>query len=98
MAGGFKYHAREDRWELVQTARRLLQSNVAPGTDAGIATYYPLRRTTGRTHPEARLWVYGRAGRACRRCGAPIHRRKQGPDARSTYWCPQCQAPVSVES
>ncbi|HEX2310493.1 MAG TPA: zinc finger domain-containing protein [Vicinamibacterales bacterium] len=58
----------------------------------------PLRRTTGRAHPEARLWVYGRAGRACRRCGAPIHRRKQGPDARSTYWCPQCQAPVSVES
>ena len=33
---------------LVQTARRLLQANVAPGTDAGIATYHPLRRTTGR--------------------------------------------------
>jgi endonuclease VIII len=81
-----------DLRRLVETARRLLQSNVSPGTDAGIATCYPLRRTTGRAHPEARLWVYGRAGRACRRCGAPIHRRKQGPDARSTYWCPQCQA------
>jgi endonuclease-8 len=82
-----------DLRRLVETARRLLQANVAPGTDAGIATYHPLRRTTGRAHPEARLWVYGRAGLACRRCGGPIQRRKQGPDARSTYWCPRCQLP-----
>jgi endonuclease VIII len=80
-----------DLQRLVDTARRLLQANVAPGTDAGIATYHPLRRTTGRAHPEARLWVYGRAGRRCRRCGTPIRRTKEGPDARSTYWCPRCQ-------
>jgi endonuclease VIII len=80
-----------DLRRLVETARRLLRANVAPGTDAGIATYHPPRRTTGRADSGARLWVYGRGGRACRRCGAPIQRRKQGPDARSTYWCPQCQ-------
>jgi len=35
--------------------------------------------------------VYGRGGRACRRCGATIARRKDGNDARVTYWCPRCQ-------
>jgi endonuclease-8 len=42
-----------------------------------------------------RPWVYGRAGRPCRRCGSPIFRRKQGQDLRSTYWCERCQRPVS---
>jgi len=41
------------------------------------------------------LAVYGRAGEACRRCGTPIRRRRQGTPARSTYWCPTCQPPVS---
>jgi endonuclease VIII len=76
---------------LVQTARSLLQANVAPGTGAGIATYHPLRRTTGRAGAAERLWVYGRAPLPCRRCRTPIERRKQGLDARSTYWCPRCQ-------
>ncbi len=76
---------------LVQAARRLLQANVAAGTDAGIATYHPLSRITGGAGPQERLWVYGRARRPCRRCRTRIERQKQGPDARSTYWCPQCQ-------
>ena len=41
--------------------------------------------------PSARLWVYGRAGKPCRRCGTPISRRKHGANARSTYWCERCQ-------
>ncbi|MFF9351808.1 DNA-formamidopyrimidine glycosylase family protein [Streptomyces sp. NPDC014734] len=36
-----------------------------------------------------RLWVYGRAGRPCLRCGTPIRAADQ--DARPTYWCPRCQ-------
>jgi endonuclease-8 len=76
---------------LVRTARRLLLANVAPGTDAGIATYHPLRRRPGPADGEEHLWVYGRARRPCRRCRTPVERRKQGLDARSTYWCPQCQ-------
>jgi endonuclease-8 len=83
--------SKDDLRGLVQTARRLLLANVAPGTDGGIATYYPLRRTTERVGAEERLWVYGRARRPCRRCGTPVERRKQGLDARSTYWCPRCQ-------
>jgi endonuclease-8 len=35
--------------------------------------------------------VYARAGRPCRRCGTPIRARRQGEQARTTYWCPTCQ-------
>ena len=35
--------------------------------------------------------VYGRERQPCRRCGTPILRRRQGEQARSTYWCPTCQ-------
>ena len=49
------------------------------------------RRTTHAVRPQASLWVYGRTGEPCRRCGEPIRRRIQGPDARVTFWCPQCQ-------
>jgi endonuclease-8 len=36
-------------------------------------------------------WVYGRAGEPCRRCGTRILSKKQGTNARTTYWCPRCQ-------
>ncbi len=36
-----------------------------------------------------RLYVYERAGEACRRCGTRIKQFVQGQ--RSTYWCPNCQ-------
>jgi endonuclease-8 len=35
--------------------------------------------------------VYGKARRPCPRCGTPIRSRRQGEQARSTYWCPRCQ-------
>jgi endonuclease-8 len=49
------------------------------------------RRTTRSLDPGAKLWVYSRGGKPCRRCGAAIESRKTGPDARVTYWCPACQ-------
>jgi endonuclease-8 len=49
------------------------------------------RRTTRSLDPGARLWVYSRSGKPCRRCGTIISSRKTGLDARPTYWCPQCQ-------
>jgi endonuclease-8 len=55
-------------------------------TDAGF------RRTTGRSHPNARLWVYGRTSKPCRNCGTLIACRKQGFKARLTFWCPHCQS------
>jgi endonuclease VIII len=50
------------------------------------------RRTTRSLDPNKKLWVYGRGGKPCRRCGTPIQTRKTGLDARLTYWCPTCQA------
>ena len=38
------------------------------------------------------LWVYGRRGRPCRRCGTPIESFMQGEGAgRVVYACPRCQ-------
>jgi endonuclease-8 len=81
---------REQLTGIVRTGVRLLRANAHNGP-GDIVTYSGLRRTTGRADPSARLWVYGRAGQPCRRCGTPISRIKQGPYARSTYWCERCQ-------
>jgi endonuclease-8 len=75
---------------IIETGRRLLRANVADGI-APMTTYTGYRRTTRRDDPSERLWVYGRARLPCRRCGTPIAIRKQGVDARLTYWCPTCQ-------
>jgi endonuclease-8 len=76
---------------LLDASHRLMQANVREHAPGGIVTYTGPRRTTRANDPAARLWVYRREGRECRRCGAAILKRKQGSDARSTYWCPQCQ-------
>mgnify|MGYP000240417734 CR=1 FL=1 len=47
------------------------------------------RTTTGDTRRGRELWVYGRAGQPCRRCGTAIMTNNSGP--RVTYWCPSCQ-------
>jgi endonuclease-8 len=72
---------------LVATARRLLDANA--DRRAG-----PERVTTDRARAAAGgpLWVYDRAGRPCRRCGALLERRRQGTELpRLTFWCPRCQ-------
>ncbi|MFJ3954797.1 Fpg/Nei family DNA glycosylase [Streptomyces libani] len=53
----------------------------------------PARITTPSARPDRRLWVYGRAGRPCLRCGTEIRTADQDPTAeeRVTYWCPACQ-------
>ncbi len=76
---------------LVAIAVKFMRANVIDGTTAAIVTYTGFRRTTNRADPSARLWVYGRGGKPCRRCGTPISRAKQGPHARSTYFCATCQ-------
>ena len=73
--------------EIVRAARRMLTSSVHAAPVVG-----GVRRTTRRLDPAAGLWVYGRGGAPCRVCGTSIERGAQGEDARSTYWCPRCQA------
>ena len=75
---------------LVEAGRHLLQANVVVSA-SGLRPDGGSRRTTGRDSPSERLWVYGRARMPCRKCGATIEVRKQGLDARLTYWCPNCQ-------
>ena len=70
------------------TARRVLRANTGGGA----------RNTTGSRNRGAALWVYGRAGRPCRRCGTIIRTGRQGELARTTYWCPRCQAPPTPRS
>ncbi|HEV8393900.1 MAG TPA: DNA-formamidopyrimidine glycosylase family protein [Vicinamibacterales bacterium] len=79
---------------VVAIAGRQMRANAG---DAG-ATAIGGRRTTNRLDPSARLWVYGRSGLSCRRCGTPIQRARQGPDVRSTYWCERCQPREYVEA
>ena len=38
--------------------------------------------------------VYRRARHPCPRCGTIVQMRRQGEQARSTYWCPKCQPKV----
>jgi endonuclease-8 len=77
---------------IVAVARKQLASNVLEDSPDTIVTYHGIgRRTTNKINPSANLWVYGRTGQPCRECGEFIRSRKQGPDARFTYWCPRCQ-------
>lgn len=66
---------------LVAEAHRLLRLNENRGA----------RRTRFALDESGRLWVYGRSGEPCRVCAMPIRMRRQGVDARSTYFCSRCQ-------
>lgn len=71
---------------LYATARALLRRNRRPGPR--VTTPDALRRRDPRA---PRLFVYGRTRRPCLRCRTPIRARRQGAQARVTYWCPRCQ-------
>jgi endonuclease VIII len=76
---------------MMDIARGLLKDNVIDGSSARIQTYRSLRMTSPATGHDESLWVYGRAGKPCRKCATPIEIKKMGVEARSTYWCPRCQ-------
>lgn len=63
--------------DVYETAHRLLRANL-----------HTSRRVTYR----GGTGVYGRKDQPCLRCGTVIRMRRQGPMARSTYWCPSCQS------
>ena len=73
----------EDLPALVDLGHRLLDANKAR----------PGHITTGDTRRGKEHWVYGRAGKACRRCGARIKKGEQGPagEERMRFWCASCQ-------
>jgi endonuclease-8 len=64
---------------LAELMRSLMEAN----RDGG-------RRVTTGDHRRGReLWVYGRGGRPCRRCGTPVQRIEVAE--RVSYVCPSCQ-------
>jgi endonuclease-8 len=73
----------EDTGGLVELTKSLMVRNREGGR----------RVTTDDPRPGNELWVYGRRGRPCRRCGTPIRSFMQGPagDERVVYACPRCQ-------
>lgn len=81
---------------LTSTAVKFLGENVSESSGDHIVTYTGMRRTTGRANREERLWVYRRRGEPCRRCSTRIESRKQGEEARTTFWCPDCQPDIRV--
>jgi endonuclease-8 len=72
-----------DLTAMVTLAKRLLEANKERLGQV----------TTGVRRPGEETWVYGRAGRPCRRCGTPVNMAGQGdaPADRVTFWCPHCQ-------
>jgi len=62
---------------ILATAHRLLAANRDSAR----------RRTTEGVRED--LWVYGRSGRSCLRCGGRVSSADQ--EDRVTYWCPDCQ-------
>lgn len=70
---------------LYARARELLRANLGGGRRSTVRPARP------GSPPVPRLFVYGRAGRPCLRCGARVESALAGEDARPTYWCPACQ-------
>jgi endonuclease VIII len=72
-----------DLGALVDLGHRLLDANKER----------PRHTTTGDTRPGWDNWVYGRAGRPCRRCGTTVKRGEGGAPGqeRIRFWCPNCQ-------
>lgn len=67
---------------LYMRARSLLRSNLRGGAR--------VTRTAGDGAGD--LWVYGRSGRRCLKCGVALESAALGRDQRITTWCPRCQA------
>jgi endonuclease-8 len=72
----------KDPGRLVALAKNMLEANKERGA----------RTTTGDLRGR-RTWVYGYAGKPCRRCGTTIESAEMGPagQERIAFWCPSCQ-------
>jgi endonuclease-8 len=69
---------------LVKRARALLQAN--------LGGHGSRPRITRNALAGPKVWVYGRRGRTCFRCGSAVEMIRQGaPPGRSTYHCRGCQ-------
>lgn len=72
-----------DPLRMVRLARSMLDQN----------RHHPQICTTGDKRRGRSLWVYGRSGEPCLRCGTPVEHDQLGEPGREriAYWCPACQ-------
>jgi endonuclease VIII len=72
-----------DPLRMVRLAQSLLHQN----------RHLPQIATTGDKRRGRSLWVYGKPGERCLRCGTPIAHAELGEPGRerAAYWCPSCQ-------
>ena len=75
------------RHALLTTASELLRANLDG----------PARTTVAGRAPGS-LWVHGRGGEPCRRCGRAIEVDRLGEHARYVYHCPTCQPASAARS
>lgn len=81
-------------------AEALWEARVSPWRELGSVRELELRATLDAAHRLMRAAVegtrplrrcYRRAGRPCPRCSTLVRSFPQGDDARTAYWCPNCQ-------
>jgi endonuclease VIII len=84
--------AEATRAALLRTASDLLRANVAHGGPQRITTRRPAEVRRAPRGSDA-VFVYGKGGRPCPRCGTAISTASLGDQARVTYWCARCQGP-----
>jgi endonuclease-8 len=68
---------------VVERARDLMRFNVERGIR--------ITDSDGPPHKGTRMWIQGRRGLPCRRCGTRVVGDRQGEMNRHTVWCPRCQ-------
>ena len=100
IAGLGNIYASESLWRAKIDPRALASSlDLATTRRLLSAIRAVIRRATGGRYTQlagARLDVYDREGKPCRRCRTPIERIVQA--GRSTYYCPRCQAAQGLVS
>jgi formamidopyrimidine-DNA glycosylase len=72
---------------VLQAAAEVMRDALTQGGTSFDSLYVNVNGQSG--YFDRSLNVYGREGKACRRCGAVIHREKFMN--RSSYYCPRCQ-------
>ncbi len=77
---------------IIDHARDVMLASLEEGGTSFDATYVNVNGSGG--YFERSLSAYGRAGRPCHRCGAPI--RREPFMNRSSFSCPRCQPPPRV--
>lgn len=92
----------------IYACEALFLSGVLPGTPVGQVPDLAGVVEVGRTHlqrgahgtsaittgdPRRPLYVHGRAGRPCYRCGSILVSEERGAWGRLAVWCPTCQRP-----